>query len=53
MLSFGPSPEKWSRQSPKLSTKEPAHYVEDGPVVEMCSWASRATLHIIGLAGMG
>lgn len=30
-----------------------AQNVEDGPVVELGSWASRATLDIIGLAGLG
>ena len=36
-----------------VKEKEPAQYVEDGPVVEMGSWASRASLDIIGLASMG
>ena len=36
-----------------VNEKESARDVEDGPVVEMGSWASRATLDIIGLAGMG
>lgn len=31
----------------------PVEDVKDGPVVEMGSWASRATLDIIGLAGLG
>lgn len=33
--------------------KGPIQNIDDGPVVEMSSWASRATLDIIGLAGMG
>lgn len=33
--------------------KEPAQYVDDGPVVEMDSWINHATHDIIGLAGMG
>lgn len=36
-----------------VNEKGPAQNVEDGPVVEMGSWASRATLDIIGLAGLG
>lgn len=39
----------------RIANKEndPVQGVEEGPVVEMGSWASRATLDIIGLAGMG
>ena len=36
-----------------VNEKDPVQNVEDGPVVEMGSWASRATLDIIGLAGLG
>ncbi|MCJ1349234.1 hypothetical protein MMC31_007470, partial [Peltigera leucophlebia] len=36
-----------------VNEKDPAQEIEDGPVVEMGNWASRATLDIIGLAGMG
>ncbi len=36
-----------------VNEKGPIQNVDDGPVVEMGSWASRATLDIIGLAGMG
>lgn len=36
-----------------VNEKGPAQNVEDGPVIEMGSWASRATLDIIGLAGLG
>ena len=36
-----------------VNEKGPVQDVEDGPVVEMGSWASRATLDIIGLAGLG
>lgn len=36
-----------------VNEKGPVQNVEDGPVVEMGSWASRATLDIIGLAGLG
>lgn len=36
-----------------VNEKEPVQDVEDGAVVEIGSWASRATLDIIGLAGMG
>lgn len=32
---------------------EPAHDLSSAPVVEMGNWTSRATLDIIGLAGMG
>lgn len=36
-----------------VNEKGPIQDINDGPVVEMGSWASRATLDIIGLAGMG
>lgn len=36
-----------------VNEKGPVQDVEDAPVVEMGSWASRATLDIIGLAGLG
>ena len=36
-----------------INEKGPVQDVDDGPVIEMGSWASRATLDIIGLAGMG
>ena len=36
-----------------VNEKESVHDVDDGPVIEMSSWASRATLDIIGLASMG
>lgn len=32
---------------------EPAHDLNSAPVVEIANWVSRATLDIIGLAGMG
>lgn len=36
-----------------VNEKEPAQYVDDGPVVEMDSWINHATHDIIGLAGLG
>lgn len=36
-----------------VNEKDSVHDVEDGPVIDMSSWASRATLDIIGLASMG